>query len=314
MKPRISVIIPIYKAEAYLQKCLDSVKCQTLQDWEAILVDDGSPDGSGKICDAYSAEDKRFKTLHKRNAGVGAARQTGLDMAIGEYVTHVDPDDWIEPEMFEELFSFAKQTEADIVLFDYFLETNGKKQMFKQTPSNFEPETLMSELFKGKVFGSCWSKLVRRSIFTEKVIRFRDDLQLGEDTYITACLFIHNLKVVHKNKAYYHYIRDINPNALTKIAGQSYAYDVRLRDLFDDLLKNHPCREDVYRFFCGKIVSRAYSRKEFDSLQFMLHCLRYVNCLKAFCLRERIIYTLSCLGFYGLCYNSEQFVRQLIKK
>lgn len=312
--PKVSIIIPIYKAENYLENCLCSIKGQTMQEWEAILVDDGSPDSSGEICDRFSAEDSRFITIHKKNAGVGAARQTGLDNATGEYVTHADPDDWVEPDLFEETYSYAIEHHADIVLFDYYLEANGAQQICKQMPSDFDSVSVMRDLFKGKVFGSCWSKLVRRSAFVDNNIRFREDLPLGEDTYITACLFLHGLKIVHKEKAYYHYIRDINPQALTKVAGQSYEYDVKLRDLFNNLLQNHPCQEEVYKFFCGKIVSRAYSRHVFSNFEFIKYCFPYLTDLGGFPMRERLFYTLSCMGFYNICYSTEMVLKKLIKK
>ena len=97
--PKISIISPVYNAERYIVKCLDSILVQTFQDWELILVDDGSSDKSGVICDEYAARDSRVIVIHKENGGVGAARQTGLDAVTGEYVIHADPDDWVEPTM-----------------------------------------------------------------------------------------------------------------------------------------------------------------------------------------------------------------------
>lgn len=100
--PKISVIVPVYKAEAYLHRCVDSIIAQTFTDWELLLVDDGSPDRSGDICDEYASKDARIRVFHKENGGVSSARQKGLDEAIGEYTIHADPDDWVEPTMLEE--------------------------------------------------------------------------------------------------------------------------------------------------------------------------------------------------------------------
>ena len=96
----LSVIIPVYKVEQYLCRCIDSVLAQTYTDLEIILVDDGSPDGSGAICDEYAAKDSRIKVIHQKNAGVSAARNAGMDLASGEYLAFIDSDDFIEPEMF----------------------------------------------------------------------------------------------------------------------------------------------------------------------------------------------------------------------
>lgn len=91
----ISIICPVYNAQKFIKKCLNSIVQQTFKDWELILVDDGSPDDSGVICDEYAATDERIKVIHKKNGGVSSARQSGLEAASGEYVIHVDPDDWI---------------------------------------------------------------------------------------------------------------------------------------------------------------------------------------------------------------------------
>ena len=100
-KPLISIIIPIYNVEKYLPVCLDSILAQTYKNLEIILVDDGSPDGSGTICDEYASRDSRFVVVHQKNGGVSVARNTGLDHATGDYIGIVDPDDWIEPNMYE---------------------------------------------------------------------------------------------------------------------------------------------------------------------------------------------------------------------
>ena len=101
--PKISVIIPIYRVEQYLCKCVESVLTQTYHDLEIILVDDGSPDGCGKICDEYAERDERVKVIHKPNGGVASARNAGLDAATGEWIGWVDSDDWTEPALFETL-------------------------------------------------------------------------------------------------------------------------------------------------------------------------------------------------------------------
>ena len=99
--PKISVIVPVYKVEPYLRKCLDSIVNQTYRNLQIILVDDGSPDNCGKICDEYAARDRRIEVIHQENGGISAARNAGLNLADGDYIGWVDSDDWIEPEMYE---------------------------------------------------------------------------------------------------------------------------------------------------------------------------------------------------------------------
>ena len=101
--PKISIVIPVYKVEKYIGVCIESVQNQTLKDIELILVDDGSPDKSGEICDQYASKDDRIKVIHKKNGGVGQARNDGLDLATGEWIIFCDSDDWLETNALEEL-------------------------------------------------------------------------------------------------------------------------------------------------------------------------------------------------------------------
>ena len=114
--PRVSVVVPIYNVEPYLKKCVESLLSQTLEDIEILLVDDGSPDRCGEIADEYAAREPRVKAFHQKNAGLGPARNTGIEHATGEYVGFVDSDDWVDSQMFERLYSAAAKCDADIVV------------------------------------------------------------------------------------------------------------------------------------------------------------------------------------------------------
>lgn len=118
-QPAVSVIVPVYKAENYLCHCVDSLLAQTFPDFEILLIDDGSPDHSGDICDEYARKDSRVRVFHKENEGVSSTRQCGIDNAKGEYTIHADPDDWVEPDMLEELYKKAKEEDADVVICDF---------------------------------------------------------------------------------------------------------------------------------------------------------------------------------------------------
>lgn len=120
--PEISIIVPVYNVEQYLPAALDSLRAQTCPDWEAILVDDGSPDGCRALCDAAARQDARFRVIHQKNAGVGAARNAGLAAARGTYVQFLDSDDALEPQMVEVLCRTAKQTDADLIMFGGYEE------------------------------------------------------------------------------------------------------------------------------------------------------------------------------------------------
>ena len=115
---KISIAVPVYNVEKYISKCIESLLSQTQKDIEIILVDDGSTDNSGLICDDYAQKDKRIRVIHKQNGGLGAARQSGLEVASGDYFCVCDADDWVEPAMYEELCKKAIETGADIVMCD----------------------------------------------------------------------------------------------------------------------------------------------------------------------------------------------------
>lgn len=209
----VSIISPVYKAESYLARCLDSVLAQTFKDWELILVDDGSPDRSGAICDEYAAKDGRIKVIHKANGGVSAARQDGLDAATGEYVIHVDPDDWIVPDMLQALYEKAVAEAADMVICDYSEDVDDNRKVVVQKPSSLDANIVFKELFYS-LHGSCGNKLVRRSLFDRFGIRFPKGYTILEDLYVSAMLCSHDIKIAYLPKAFYHYVQDVNPCGL----------------------------------------------------------------------------------------------------
>ena len=118
--PIISVILPVFNMEKYIDRCVNSVIGQSFSDWELILVDDGSTDGSGNICDEYAKKDSRIRVIHKKNGGVASARQIGTDEAEGKYSIHCDADDWIDSNMLENMYSEAQKENADIVVSNFY--------------------------------------------------------------------------------------------------------------------------------------------------------------------------------------------------
>ena len=115
MQPKISVVVPVYNVEMYLERCVESIRNQTLKELEIILVDDGSPDNSPAICDRYASVDSRVKVIHKENGGLGMACNSGLDVAAGEFIAFCDSDDWLDPTMYESMYEMAKKYDADMV-------------------------------------------------------------------------------------------------------------------------------------------------------------------------------------------------------
>lgn len=181
--PLISVIVPVYKVEAYLSQCIRSITEQTYQNLEIILVDDGSPDQSGAICDAWAEKDSRIRVIHKENNGAGAARNTGLDVATGELLAFVDSDDYIAPDMYAHLYELMR-CGADIAECG-FVETNGDNVAFggaDETCQVVTPEEAMRGNIRDTVFRQLiWNKLYRREL-TEGV-RFPVGQKIDDEFY-----------------------------------------------------------------------------------------------------------------------------------
>lgn len=212
--PKISIIVPIYRVEKYIRRCLDSISAQIFTDWECLLVDDGSPDNSGKICDEYALKDSRFRVLHKENGGVSSARQTGLDASSGEYIIHVDPDDWIEQQMLSAMYNKAVSTNANVVLCDYYYETDSRSIYCKQSPSALDSSVVLKEMFI-HLMGVCWNKLVKRETILNNNVRFPEGINYCEDLCFNAQLFKNNISVEYIDSAFYHYVS--NPNSLVSV-------------------------------------------------------------------------------------------------
>lgn len=184
----LSIIIPVYKTERYLPKCLDSLLAQSYTDWEAVLVDDGSPDDSGAVCDAYAAQDSRFKVIHQPNAGPGAARNHGLDEAQGEFVCFVDSDDWVAPDFLEQIMQ-PRYVATDILFWGYTAAYPDHEEQRTVPELYGEGQTeawqVIAELKRQKMFGYMWVDRFRRSLLVEHQIRFATDIRVHEDLCFT---------------------------------------------------------------------------------------------------------------------------------
>ena len=180
-KPLLSIIVPVYKVENYLQKCIDSILAQTFTDFELILVEDGSPDGCPALCDAAAAKDARIRVLHQKNGGLSAARNAGLDVARGEWIGFVDSDDYIAPEMYETLYKAVQNTGADLALCDYAAVDEAGIPCLPPYTGLAQRIFTGRELLKratNTMAQPAWNKLYRRAIFAQ--LRYPEG-KLNED-------------------------------------------------------------------------------------------------------------------------------------
>lgn len=257
--PKVSVTVPVYNTSRYLKQCLDSLASQTLSDIEFIIVDDGSTDGSGGICDEYAARDNRFRVIHQPNGGLSVARQTGLDAAQGEYVIVCDSDDWAAPDMYEKLYQKAKETDADIVCCGYYAEYDGGRSVPKQTIFIEKSEIIDNFDFISRGAGGSWTKLVRKSLFDKAGASYESGINMSEDSLIVYKLMKADPKIVQSNDNLYHYRR--------LFGGQSYTNNIRmaqirqLRFTYDWLSVNYKAPQyEPIRFQRAIDISFAYFR------------------------------------------------------
>lgn len=188
-EPKISIIVPVYKVEPYLRKCLDSIVNQTYENLEIILVDDGSPDNCGAICDEYAARDERIRVIHKENGGVSSARNAGLDVAVGDWIGFVDADDQIEMDMFAALLKNAEAFHSDISICGFLSltpgETGGTAFCCEKAAVLDSKEAIRLFLHNQSISFSCCDKLAKRSLW--KQLRF-SDVGIWEDFLAVCCL------------------------------------------------------------------------------------------------------------------------------
>lgn len=209
----LSVIVPVYNVEKYLKRLLDGLLEQTYSNFEVILVNDGSTDESGAICNHYSLMDERFQVIHQHNQGTGPARNAGLSVARGKYIYFCDPDDYLEPVLLEENFSLAEKYQANMVIFGFYDEVHTKKGIIskKLSASNAFLETKedfrnsFGELYTKDVMYTLWNKLYLREYLTFNCCWF-DNQKVGQDTLFNYKVYEEMEKVCVNERHYYHYV------------------------------------------------------------------------------------------------------------
>ncbi len=212
----VSVIIPVYNSEKYLQRCVDSVLKQTYQNLEVLLIDDGSKDGSGTVCDEYAVQDCRVRVIHKENTGVSDTRNVGLDHAKGDYILFIDSDDYIDEVMVEKLLNRALKDNSDIVMCRYCIDRAGVilpiNMQYKDEYVCFEDikSGLLQLYYTDYHTGlySLWNKLIKKSVYSTDGIRFDTTLKRGEDAWFVFQCLKRCSRVDYIDESYYYYYQN----------------------------------------------------------------------------------------------------------
>ena len=215
--PFLSIIVPVYNVESYLACCLDSILAQTFADFEVLLIDDGSIDASGAICDDYAKKDSRIRCFHQENGGHMSARQAGFRQASGKYVTFVDSDDWIDPAMYQTMCAAAEKHDTDVICCNYTAVTPEKeiKRLDFCTPGCYDKQRLEKEIYPHMLFAggffhygispSLCNKLFRRSLFEKHLFQVPLSLKLGEDGLAVYSCLLEASSVCFLPEAFYYY-------------------------------------------------------------------------------------------------------------
>lgn len=268
---KVSIIIPIYNGEKYLQRSINSVLNQTYIDTEIILINDGSTDHSSEICKRIAKQDKRVIFFNRNNSGISATREFGLQQATGDYIIYCDCDDWIEHTMIESMVNILIKTEADLVITDYYVETENKTIYIKQEPENSNPTNITREILQGKLHGATWNKMIKKSVIEKHNIHFPKGINYCEDVLFWIQILQHPIKLAYIPNAYYHYDYYINPLSITRNNNKE---NIEMRKKYINLLEKliskeifkHEIIENKLRIkFCA-LLSSNYNSHEFKSI------------------------------------------------
>lgn len=272
-RPMVSVIVPIYNVEKYIHRCIDSIINQTLKNIEIILVDDQSPDNCPEICEEYAKRDKRIKVIHKMNEGLGLARNSGLDVATGEYVAFIDSDDFLERTAFEQMYEFSKQAQADMCMAGYYKyfsldEKRTRIEIFKEKQI-FENDNVKEIAYKmiGSLpedrFDSYYSMSVWKNLYSLDFLRNHNIRFCSERDYVSEDAIFHLYavpkmkKVVAINNCYYYYCDNGDISLTSTFKDEKFEQYKKLYFKELDILKEFNLQDEgniyISRIFLGNI-------------------------------------------------------------
>ena len=289
--PKISIIVPVYKVEQYLRRCLDSILAQTFTDWECILIDDGSPDKSGAICDEYASRDSRFCVIHQENKGVSAARNAGLDAARGQWIGFVDSDDWCEKEMYEHLYSSALNQDVDVVICGIVGQSVEKNILL----NSFDAKKNLFSLRKS-FGGYSFLRLVRQKCIGN--IRFDESISFLEDIKFFYGVFSVAHKILWTDEPLYNYFRNLDSVTVQIGLTEQAKSALACLQLLYNKEQNLVLRQCIKAFRLNFIFSR---------------CLQYVMVKKTNCMEYKtLIKELKAHFFFILLSPCYRLKRKII--
>ena len=265
-RPKVSIIIPVYNAEKYISKCLDSILNQTEKDFEIIIIDDGSQDRSLERCKYYGKNDKRVKVLHQENSGVSKARNTGIKHSNGDYITFVDIDDYVDKEYIERFLNVQKKYNAELVCSGHVIEKKFnriKKVMYENEIIKKENIILSFLSFFDRISTAPWAKLYKADIIKRFNIYFPEDVPYAEDAIFNIQYYSYINSVIITNDVLYFYNYKDSESAVKKYYPDLYKY------LYQVFTKKQ-------EFFVNKNCEKIYKQELYDQQKYYFEwCIEY---------------------------------------
>lgn len=255
--PVISIIVPVYKVEKYLAKCVESILAQTFADFELILVDDGSPDSCGKLCDEYALKDSRIKVIHKENGGLSDARNAGIQVAKGEYLGFVDSDDYIAPDMYELLYRLILENNAQIAVCDAAVVEEDAEASYTDSEKIYvlEHEDALREMISKRLFAvNAWNKLYKKELFSNT---FYPKGMLYEDLATMYKLIDNTERIVYIPAKKYAYVQ--RQGSIMNQTGYKVREDkvVIVREMIE-YFKAHACFSELFAGMIRYLLNDIY--------------------------------------------------------
>ena len=273
--PLISVIVPIYKVEKYLDRCVESIVNQSYLNLEIILVDDGSPDNCPQMCDRWANLDERIKVIHKENGGLSSARNAGLDVCTGEYISFIDGDDWIEPTMFQSMLNACLLNNVQLAVCGRYvvLEESGLRRVDKCPIENaiIDSKSFVAQMLIGKnCDSSACDKLYHKTLWRD--IRFPEG-KIYEDVAIMYKVVLNSTRVVTYNIPLYNYFRHTDSITTGAFNSKWFDYPFNTGQLLQDIENNHP---ELIDYACwthmkaiGNVLAKLYASNSRDARKYV---------------------------------------------
>jgi glycosyltransferase involved in cell wall biosynthesis len=331
--PLLSIIVPVYNTKPYLAVCLDSILKQEWTDYEIILVDDGSTDGSAALCDEYASRYENIRCHHQKNSGHTAARQQGFRLSRAEYVTFADSDDWVAPDMYTRMGRAAAETNADILHCNYIaaMPDSEKKCASPFAPGFYDKKRLTEEVYPYMIYSgtffvygiapSMCNKLFRRSLLEKHLLRVPHDVLVGEDGLASYSCMLEASSIYFFDEAFYYYRSNVTSITHNTMSEKRLSENHTMFEMYSRIMDytQYPCLEKQLDYFCAyqtlltfvPIFGQKAKEKQDFRQEFLSECadshihkafstVRISdingthNKLYAFCIRHKL-YRLFCL-------------------